>query len=111
MKRGDIYWYLGPPTAAEKVKKRRPVLIISSNAANTNLSYPYVSVVPITSKVERIYPLELDLGELLDRPSKAQPQTIFTCRKADLSAEPITSLTTQLITEIGERLKSYLVLT
>lgn len=107
MKRGDVYWYLGPPTAAEEARKRRPVLIVSSDAANANLSYPYVSVAPVTSNVERIYPLELDLGELLDRPSKVQPQNVFTCRKVDLSPEPITTLSTEHVLEVGERLKRY----
>ena len=111
MKRGDIHWYAGPPTAAETAKKRQPVLIISSDAANSNLAYPYVSVVPITSSVSRIYPLEVDLGELLDKPSKVQPQNIFTCRKADLSPDPVLALPPERVREVGERLKQYLALT
>ena len=111
MIRGDVHWYAGPPTAVEKAKKRRPVLIISSNAANANLAYPYVSVAPITSNVSNIYPLEVDLGELLDRPSKVQPQNVFTCRKADLSLDPVLALPPEHVREVGERLKQYLELT
>ena len=108
MNRGDVYWYAGPPTAAEKAKKRRPVLIVSSDAANMNLAYPYVTVLPITSNVENIYPLEVDLGELLDRPSKVQPQNVFTCRKANLSVERIVSLSAELVDGVGDRLRRYL---
>jgi len=110
MNRGDVHWYSGPPTAAEKAKKRRPVLIVSSDAANMNLAYPYATVLPITSNVTTVYPLEVDLGELLDRPSKVQPQNVFTCRKADLSNERVVSLSAELMDEVGEQLRRYLVL-
>jgi mRNA-degrading endonuclease toxin of MazEF toxin-antitoxin module len=108
MNRGDVYWYYGPATASEKTRKKRPVILVSINAANHNPSYPYVSVVPITSNVENIYSLEVDLGELLSKPSKAQPQLVFTCQKLDLSDKATTLLSWELLMDVDTRLKTYL---
>ena len=108
MKRGDVYWYSGPATPTERDKKRRPIVVVSQDEANENPYYPYVTVVPITSNVSEIYALEVDLGELLDKPSKAQPQIVFSCRKADLSRDPITALPESVLEHISERLRFYL---
>jgi mRNA-degrading endonuclease toxin of MazEF toxin-antitoxin module len=59
MNRGDVYWYYGPATPTEKDRKKRPVILVSSAAANQNPNYPYVSVVPVTGSIEHIYALEL----------------------------------------------------
>ena len=48
-KRGDIYWINLDPTIGAEIKKTRPCVIISPNAANQ--SGPLVIVAPIT-KVE-----------------------------------------------------------
>lgn len=108
MNRGDVYWYDGRPTVTESSKKKCPVVILSRNAANRQLNNPYVTVVPTTTNVAHIYPLEVDLGEYLYEPSKAQPQYIFTCRKADLSPEPIIALPEKLVEAIQLSLRVYL---
>ncbi len=108
MTRGDIHWYLGPPTAAEKKIKKRPVIIVSNNSANSHPAYPYVSVIPITSNIDGIFSLEIDLAILLNKPSKAQPQAIFSCRKSDLSKKAITKLPWHLIFDLNKKLKLYL---
>ena len=105
--RGNVHWYAGPATAAERKRKRRPVLILSTNAANANELYPYVGVAPITSNTSRIYPLELELRGL-DRPSKVQPQNMFTCLKVDLSQDILLTLEPELMLELAIRLKQYL---
>ncbi len=108
MNRGDIHWYLGPPTATEKAKKKRPIIIVSNNAANNHPNYPYISVVPITSNIDEIFSIEIDLGDLMSKPSKAQPQSIFSCRKIDLSTKPIAHLPWHLVFELDKKLKIYL---
>ena len=108
MNRGDIHWYIGPPTASETVPKKRPVIIVSHDEANSNPSYPYITVVPVTSKVHRIYRIEVDLEDTLHRPSKAQPQAIFTCRKDVLEPEPIAALDNDLMFNIDRQLHQYL---
>lgn len=105
--RGNVHWYVGPSTAAERKRKRRPALILSTDAANANEFYPYVTVAPITSNVSKVYPLELELHGL-DRPSKVQPQNMFTCLKADLSQDVLLTLEPELMLELAAKLRQYL---
>ncbi len=107
MNRGEVYWYVGPSPAIEIQSKRRPVVIVSHNAASSNDKYPYVTVVPITSKVDKIYPLEVYLEEL-SKPSKAQPQNIFTARKIDMDLPKITMLNSDSLEGITLSLSKYL---
>ena len=83
MKRGDVYRYVGPKTPVEGEHKHRTVIIVSPDEYNDNDNHPYVSVVPTTTRnLNRIYAFEVDLGEHLDRPCKAQTQYIYSCKKA-----------------------------
>ncbi len=107
MSRGEVYWYIGPSPAIELQSKRRPVVIVSHDAANLNDKYPYVTVVPITSKVDKIYPLEVYL-EGLRKPSKAQPQNIFTAKKINMDLPKITMLDGDYIKSITLSLEKYL---
>lgn len=108
MNRGDVYWYIGPATPVEPNKKRRPVVIVSQDNANQNPYYPYVTVVPITSNVSVIDYLEVDLDDFLAKPSKAQPQIVYTCRKSHLSQDAITALPDRILQLIGNRLNLHL---
>jgi len=56
MKRGEVWWVSFEPSVEGEIRKKRPALIISNDAANQYLNR--VQVVPLTSKVERIYPSE-----------------------------------------------------
>src|ERR1700722_9085673 len=57
--RGDIYWVALDPALGTEIKKRRPAIIISNDAINNFLSR--VIIAPITSKVEKIYPSEVEI--------------------------------------------------
>ena len=52
--RGDVYWINLDPTVGSEIKKRRPCVIISPDAANR--SGPLLIVAPITrAKSEKVY--------------------------------------------------------
>jgi mRNA interferase MazF len=56
IERGDVYWVNFEPSLGGEIKKTRPAIVLSNNAANTHLNR--VQVVPITSNTERLYPGE-----------------------------------------------------
>ncbi len=56
MKRGEVWWVNFEPSIGGEIRKQRPAVIISHNAANKYLNR--VQVVPLTSNVDRFYPSE-----------------------------------------------------
>jgi mRNA interferase MazF len=77
IERGEVYWVNFEPSQGGEIKKTRPAIVLSNNAANTYLNS--VQVVPLTSKTERLYPGEalvsLNIGDTyngkrLDRTEK-----------------------------------------
>lgn len=56
IERGDVYWVNFEPSLGGEIKKVRPAIVLSNNAANTHLNR--VQVVPITSNTSRLYPAE-----------------------------------------------------
>lgn len=82
MRRGEIRWVDLGPTIGSESTKRRPGVIVSNDGANavaTRLGRGVVTIVPVTSNVERIYPFQvlLDAEECgLPRDSKAQAEQL-----------------------------------
>ena len=73
MKRGEIYYAKLNPTLGSETAKRRPVLIVSNDRNNS--ASDTVTIIPITSNIEHVYPFEvfLAVGDSgLPKPSKAQ---------------------------------------
>ena len=56
MKRGEVWWVEFDPAVGSEVRKTRPAVIMSNDAANRNLSR--VVVVPVTRNTDRLYPGE-----------------------------------------------------
>jgi mRNA interferase MazF len=56
MKRGEVWWVEFDPAIGSEIRKTRPALIVSNDAANRNLAR--VVVVPLSSNTERLYPGE-----------------------------------------------------
>lgn len=56
MTRGEVWWINFDPSLGGEIQKTRPAIIVSNDASNRHLNR--VQVVPITSKVERLYPSE-----------------------------------------------------
>jgi mRNA interferase MazF len=53
MKRGEVWWVEFDPSVGSEIRKTRPAVIVSNDAANRHLSR--VVVVPVTSNTERLY--------------------------------------------------------
>jgi mRNA interferase MazF len=83
MKRGEVWWVEFDPSIGSEIRKTRPAVIISNDAANRNLAR--VVVVPITSKVERIYPGECLLS-VAGQPGKAMADQIMAADKRRLKS-------------------------
>ncbi len=109
MKRGDIYYAVLHSAVGSEMDKRRPVLIVSNNinnkAANT------LTILPITSNVNRVYPFEVLLNPEvsgLTKASKAQAQQIRTISKQRIIGEVIGSLNEEIMLLIDAALKLHL---
>ena len=56
IRRGDVWWVSFDPSLGGEIRKTRPAVIVSNNAANSVLNR--VVVVPITSQTAKLYPGE-----------------------------------------------------
>lgn len=109
MRRGEIYYANLNPVVGSEVAKRRPVLIVSSNA--NNRAADTLTILPITSNLRRVYPFEVFLSveeSGLPKPSKIQAQQIRTISKQRLETELLGCLRDEKMQEINAALRLHL---
>ena len=82
MRRGEIVTVGLDPARGSEASKTRPAVVVSNDSANstaTRLGRGVITVVPITTSTERVYPFQvlLPAGQTgLHRDSKAQAEQV-----------------------------------
>jgi mRNA interferase MazF len=57
MNRGEVWWIRFDPSVGGEIQKTRPAVILSNDRSNKYLNR--VQVVPLTSKVDQLYPSQV----------------------------------------------------
>ena len=79
-----MWWVEFDPAVGSEVRKTRPAVIVSNDAANRNLAR--VVVIPLTSNTDRQYPGEA-LVSVDGQSSKAMADQIMAADKARLKSQ------------------------
>ena len=115
MRRGEIRLVDLAPVRGSEADKRRPAVVVSNDGANgaaSRLGRGVVTVVPVTSRVDRVYPFQVLLAPArtgLAVDSKAQAEQV---RSVDVSrvGERIGVMSPQLMSALDEALRLHLAL-
>lgn len=110
-RRGAVYMVDFEPARPSEANKIRPAIVVTANIANTNGTS--VVVIPITSKVQRVYPFQLLLptkDSNLEFESKAQTELIRSVSKTRLQKH-LGALPDEIMEELDSRIKLHLGLT
>lgn len=81
MKRGEVWWVNFEPAVGGEVRKQRPAVIVSNDAANKYLNR--LHVVPLSTNVDRVYPSEA-LVTVRGKQHKAMADQLTTASKSRL---------------------------
>lgn len=115
MRRGEIRLVDLDPVRGSEADKSRPAVLVSNDAANATaarLGRGVVTVVPVTSNVDRIHPFQVLLPAAatgLGRDSKAQAEQVRSIA-VERVGEPRGVLTPPLVRELDEALRVHLAL-
>lgn len=104
--RGDVFIAQLNPVVGGEANKRRPCLIVSNDA--NNKAAGTVTVLPIISNVERVYPFEILLETELDRPCKVQASQVRTISKQRLEGRPVARLGADTMRSVDHALRLHL---
>ncbi|MGA9875368.1 MAG: type II toxin-antitoxin system PemK/MazF family toxin [Solirubrobacteraceae bacterium] len=115
MQRGEVRMVDFDPTRGAEANKRRPAIIVSNDEANSaaaQIGRGVLTVVPITSNVERVYPFQVLLPSGtggLPHDSKAQAEQVRSVDAERIGAL-LGSLPAQLMATIDDALRLHLTL-
>jgi mRNA interferase MazF len=115
MRRGDIRLVDLEPVRRAEANKQRPAIIVSNDGANSTaqrLGRGVVTVVPVTSNTERVYPFQVllfaqDTGLAAD--SKAQAEQVRSIAVERIGPQ-VGALTAELQAALDEALRLHLAL-
>lgn len=115
MLRGEVRMVDLEPVRGAEANKRRPAVIVSNDAANgaaAKLGRGVLTVVPVTSSVDRVYPFQVLLTEGtagLRQDSKAQAEQV---RSIDVGriGERLGRLSDPLMASLDDALRLHLAL-
>jgi len=80
-RRGEVWWVAFDPSVGGEIQKTRPAVIVSNDAANRHLNR--LQVVPVSSKMNRVFPSEAVI-ELSGQRRKAIADQLTTISKLRL---------------------------
>ena len=113
MRRGEVRLVVFDPVRGAEANKTRPAVIVSTDGANTTadrLRRGVITVVPVTSNVERIHPFQVllpadDSG--LPRDAKAQAEQVRAIAVERIGRR-VGTIPASLLTEIDAALRLHL---
>jgi mRNA interferase MazF len=111
IRRGDIYWVRFGKTVGTEIRDPHPAVIISNNWQNEKGSR--VVVLPMSSKVDKIYPFDLYVGKVIAnannyKESKIMCEQIKSVSKKRLSEKRIGVLPPELLAKAEIKVKKVL---
>lgn len=105
MRRAEVWWVDFDPSVGGEIRKTRPAVIVSNNAANAALNG--VQVAPLTSNTGRVYPSEavVSVGETSSKVMADQLTTVSKLRPKTklgaLSARDMKAVEQAILTQLG----------
>lgn len=104
-RRGEVWWIAFDPSVGGEIRKTRPAIVVSNDAANTALNR--IQVIPLTSRIDRLYPGEA-LVVLGGETRKAMADQLVTAAKqrlrgklGELSAADMASVDRAIRVQLG----------